>query len=62
MREGVGLSVRALAARAGLKDYSHLARFERGERELSAEKMTSVLQVIADRINGVGDDAEDGAA
>jgi transcriptional regulator with XRE-family HTH domain len=61
MREGVGLSRRALATRAGV-EHSHLARFEYGERDLSAEKMTSVLQAIADRINGVGDDAEDGAA
>lgn len=51
MREGVGMSRRALATQAQV-EHSHLARFEYGERDLSADKMTRVLQVIADRING----------
>ena len=52
LREGARLSRRELARRAQVEQ-SHLARFESGERDMSAEKLARALRALADHIGGV---------
>lgn len=44
-REGLGLTLAELARRAAV-DPAHLLRFERGEREMSSDKLARVLAAL----------------
>ena len=50
-RQGAGLTVRALAKEAGV-DYTHLSRWERGEREISLVKYEHLSRTLADYLAG----------
>jgi transcriptional regulator with XRE-family HTH domain len=51
MRLGAGLSVRALAARAGIS-HPTVSRWERGEREISDTTYEHLTRTLADYMAG----------
>ena len=51
-REGAGVSVRAIATRAGV-DHSTLSRWERGDRAISQVTYAHVTHALADYLAGL---------
>lgn len=47
LRLGAGISVRALAARAGMS-HSHLVRIESGERQVPGATLARIVSALAD--------------
>lgn len=50
-REGAGLSVRQVAARAG-RSHATVSRWERGERDIAEETYQRLMQVLQDHLAG----------
>ena len=50
-RQGAGVTVRALAKEAGV-DYTHLSRWERGERPVSPVTYEHLSRALADYLAG----------
>ena len=50
-RQGAGVTVRALAKEAGV-DYTHLSRWERGERPVSLVTYEHLSRALADYLAG----------
>ncbi len=50
-REGAGLSVREVAARAG-RSHATVSRWERGERAIAEDTYQLLMQVLTDHLAG----------